>query len=114
LSVRIAGSRVLVLKSCGRQFANGIERMAKRVDSNQSEIVAGLRQFGASVIPTHMVRHGYPDINVGYRGINYLFEIKCVIGKFTPDEIKFHEEWRGMVYTIHNVEQAIDILTQED
>jgi len=86
---------------------------AKRTDSNQSSIVAGLRQFGATVVDLHTVGHGCPDIGVGFRGKTYLFEVKTADGRLTPDEQKFHNEWRGIIYTVRTIEQAIQILCDD-
>ena len=52
--------------------------MPKRVDMNQPEIVADLRGIGATVQHLHMVGKGCPDILVGFRGNNWLFEIKTL------------------------------------
>ena len=84
--------------------------MAKRVDQNQAEIVAALRSFGASVCDIHSVGRGCPDIIVSYGGATYLFEIKSPDGKLTPDEIKFHNEWRGVIHIIYCVEDALAVL----
>jgi hypothetical protein len=82
----------------------------KRTDANQSEIVAGLRQFGASVKDFHEVK-GCFDILAGYRGIDYKFEIKTESGKLTTAEIEFQKSWRGSpVYIVHSIEEAIAIL----
>ena len=48
----------------------------KRIDANQPEIVDGLRRIGATVRSTATIGIGFPDICVGFRGKNYLFEIK--------------------------------------
>ena len=87
--------------------------MPKRTDSNQSSIVAGLREFGASVADTHIVGKGFPDIVVSYRLKVYLMEIKSADGRLTPDEQKFHNEWRGIIYTVRTIEQAIQILCDD-
>ena len=50
--------------------------IAKRVDANQKEIVNKLRAIGASIQDLSMVGKGCPDILVGFRCKNYLFEIK--------------------------------------
>lgn len=76
---------------------------AKRVDANQKQIVAALRKIpGVTVHLTHMVADGFPDIVVGYKGRNYLFEIKDgskppSAQKLTPDEQVFHDTWKGQV-----------------
>jgi hypothetical protein len=85
--------------------------MPKRVDANQREIVEALRGIGATVQHLHEVGKGCPDILVGYRGNNWLFEIKSKAGKMTPDEITWHNEWRGRVLTIRSHRTAIDYLT---
>jgi hypothetical protein len=46
-------------------------RRAAKIDANQPEIVAALRQ-----IPGCMVQPGHDDILVGYKGRTYWFEIK--------------------------------------
>jgi Holliday junction resolvase len=51
-------------------------RKASAVDANQSELVDALRKFGATVTPTHATGAGFPDLVVGYQGVNYLLEIK--------------------------------------
>lgn len=84
--------------------------MPKKTDSNQREIVEGLREFGATVFDTHMVGHGFPDIVVGYGGKNYLFEIKTDGGRLTPDEVKFIANWRGITYLVRCIEDCFQVL----
>ena len=87
--------------------------MAKRVDANQSSIVAGLREFGASVKDVHTIG-GFFDILAGFHGRDYKFEIKEESGRLTPAEIEFHKSWCGSpVYVIHSIEEAIQILCDE-
>jgi len=88
---------------------------AKKVDTNQSEIVGKLRRIGASVFATHAIGKGFPDIVVGYRGINYLFEIKdgkrsASRKKLTPDEVDFHRTWAGKVHVIESFDNALKII----
>lgn len=90
-------------------------RRAARVDDNQAEIVEVLRQVGASVFPTHNVGRGFPDIVVGYKGINFLVEIKDGLKplsrqKLTPDETAFHQTWGGDVYVVKSVDDALKML----
>ena len=84
--------------------------MPKRVDANQPEIVQALRDIGATVQHLHMVGKGCPDILVGFRGNNWLFEIKTKAGKLTPDETTWHNEWKGRVITIKDSRMAIDLM----
>ena len=90
-------------------------RRAARVDENQREIVAALRAAGATVEPLHFVGRGFPDILVGYRGRNYLIEIKDgrkppSRRRLTPDEQAWHERWRGQVAVAESVEDALKII----
>ncbi|MCK5307191.1 MAG: hypothetical protein KAJ73_01135 [Zetaproteobacteria bacterium] len=84
--------------------------MPKRVDSNQAQVVADLRKCGASVLLLHEVGHGCPDILVGFRGVNYLIEIKHGDGKLNPGQIVWHTLWRGQVTTAFNAEEAMRII----
>lgn len=82
--------------------------MAKRVDSNQAEIVKALRKVGASVQTLHMVGKGCPDLVVGFHRATYLLEVKTVKGTLTPEEIMWRENWNGnVVRTVRSVEDAL-------
>jgi hypothetical protein len=72
------------------------------VDANQTKIVEALRQVGA----------GFPDIVVGYRDVNYLFEIKDGSKppsrrRLTNDEQRWHNLWRGNVSVVNSVDEAL-------
>ena len=85
--------------------------MPKRTDVNQKGIVRDLRIIGASVQPTHTVGKGFPDIVVGLRGDNYLFEIKRdENAKLTPAERRWHDSWRGQVDVIYSTEDALRVM----
>lgn len=87
-------------------------RAAYRVDANQPAIVQALRAIGATVQHLHTVGDGCPDILVGYRGTNFLMEIKrSPRARMTPDERAWHEAWRGNVFVVTSPEQAIEIVT---
>lgn len=87
-----------------------------RVDANQSAIVEALRKLGATVLHLHTIGKGAPDIAVGYMGKNALIEIKDgskppSARKLTPDEERFHAEWRGQVAVVESVDEAIAFIT---
>lgn len=87
--------------------------MPKRVDQNQREIIAALRQFGATIWDSHECGHGAPDFVCGYAGKTFLFEVKAPGGKLTPDEAEFHKAWKGEpIYIIHSIEDAIIIIME--
>lgn len=92
-------------------------RKAARIDNNQPAIVEALRQIGCTVHPTHMIGSGFPDIIAGYRGVNFLIEIKDgdkppSKRRLTDDEERFHEDWRGQVATVEDVQGAIDLVVE--
>lgn len=74
-----------------------MSKYARRIDKNQTEIVANLRDLGFSVGHTHAVGRGFPDISVGFMNLNLLVEIKSTGGTLTNDEEKFIETYKGEV-----------------
>lgn len=87
-------------------------RRAAAVDANQPEIVKDLRKAGAIVQHLHMVGKGCPDILVGFRGVNYLLEIKDgakppSARKLTKDEATWHLQWSGTVSIVNNSNEAL-------
>jgi hypothetical protein len=89
---------------------------AKRIDANQPTIVRALREIGASVQSLADLGKGVPDIAVGYRGKNYLFEIKDwkqppSKRRLTPDEKKWHQVWQGQVHVIETFDEALKIIS---
>lgn len=88
---------------------------ARRVDANQPEIVKALRSMGASVQPIHVVGKGCPDLLVGWRNTNWLFEVKDGSlppsrRELTDDEVKFAQGWRGQVATVETVEDCFRVM----
>ena len=89
--------------------------MPKKVDANQKVIVAAFRQMGATVLHLHMVGKGCPDVVIGFNRKNYLVEIKDgdkppSARKLTPDEVEFHNSWRGQVAVVESVAGAVDFI----
>ena len=91
-------------------------RRAARVDRNQAEIVAALRQIGATVQPLHSVGEGCPDLLVGYRGQNWLIEVKDWQAAKADRELNerqrdWHGGWKGQVAKIETADAAIALVT---
>jgi hypothetical protein len=87
-----------------------MRKLAKK-DDNHNKIVRELQQLGATVFSTHKVGDGFPDIVVGFRGRNYLFEIKKdTKSKLTDCEKNFHLFWKGQVDIITCFDDAFKIL----
>ena len=87
-------------------------RRAAKVDANQTEIVQALRQIGAVVQSLAAVGNGCADLLVGFRGKNWLLEIKDgskppSAQKLTPDQVEWHRVWAGHVVVVNSVESAI-------
>lgn len=87
-------------------------RRRGRTDTNQKEIVKIFRQLGFSVAITSMVGSGFPDIVISKHKKNWLVEIKdgekfLSQRELTEDEKKFIAEWRGTVYIVETIEQAL-------
>lgn len=90
-------------------------RRSGKIDRNQPEIVAALRSVGCSVQILSAVGRGVPDLLVGCRGNNLLLEVKDGLAaksdrKLTPDQVKWHRDWQGLVYVVESKEQALDVL----
>jgi hypothetical protein len=88
----------------------------RKVDSNQSQLVKQMRKIpGLSVAHTHTVSNGFTDVVVGFRGVNYLFEIKDPSKppsqrKLTPDELEFHKNWTGSIHIVETIDDVIKII----
>lgn len=92
-----------------------MSRYRARIDDNQTKIVEALRSIGATVQSLAGVGKGCPDLVVGFRSVNYLMEIKDgakvpSARKLTPDEAEWHDLWRGEVYVVKSVTQALIVI----
>lgn len=90
-------------------------RRAAKIDINQPEIVKHLRKVGATVEILSAVGKGCPDIMVGFRGVNYLMEIKSTLAKkkdngLTEDQVEWHSTWAGKVYIVRSIAEALNVL----
>jgi len=83
-----------------------------RIDTNHKEIVKALRDAGASVVSLASMKHGCPDLLVGYEGETLLMEIKKDSkAKYTPDQLDFIVKWKGgAVSRVDSVEAALRAL----
>ncbi|MCH2247846.1 MAG: hypothetical protein MK111_24995 [Crocosphaera sp.] len=88
------------------------EYQPKRTDKNQAEIVKALRAAGCTVTSLHEVGRGCPDIVVGYRGANFLIEIKNpkTYGKLNETQVKWHSRWCGQVAVVRSIQQALRVV----
>lgn len=85
----------------------------RKTDDPQAEIVAALRDIGATVQPLHTVGAGCPDLLVGLRGVNHLLEVKTPGRlRLTTWEQNWHEEWRGTVGIVSTVDEALEAVKE--
>jgi len=88
-------------------------RRAAKIDRNQAAIVRALRSIpGVTVRSLAAVGQGMPDLLVGWRGKNYLFEVKVPGASpsgraLTPAEKRFHRTWTGHVFIIYTAKDAM-------
>ncbi len=90
-------------------------RYAAKVDANQAEIVSALRSVGATVTPTHAAGQGFPDLVVGFRGVNLLIEVKDGAKppserKLTPAQKEWHATWTGQKAVCKDVAESLAVL----
>lgn len=87
---------------------------ATKRDENESSIVLALRQVGATV----WLMDTPCDLLVGFRGNNYLLEVKnpgdketkTAKGKKTKDQEEFFKVWNGQVNIVYNYQEAFEII----
>lgn len=95
-----------------------------KTDGNQTKVVEALRKAGLSVRITSMLGDGFPDLVVSGNYAPYwnkIIKTKTVLielkdpsqppskRKLTPDEQKFHNEWRGEIYVCTTADEILKI-----
>ncbi len=85
-----------------------VNRRAAKRDSNERPIIDALRTAGASV--EQISKKGVPDLLVGFQGRTYLMEVKDRKGKLTPDEDTWIGAWKGNVYIVRSIEEALEVI----
>ena len=93
-------------------------RRAAKIDANQTAVVQALRSVGATVEILSAVGKGCPDLLVGFRGVNYLLEVKdgdkvASAQKLTKDQKQWHAGWRGQKAIVRDPRQAVGLLVGE-
>ena len=86
---------------------------ARKVDANQNEIVRALRGAGCGVVDLSGVAGGVSDLLVcepTWPFDMHLIEVKNTKGrgnKLTPEQVKFHAEWKGKLHVVTTVDEAL-------
>lgn len=89
-----------------------MSRRAAKVDDNQREIVEAVLKAGASVLYLHGVGMGAPDLCIGFRGRNWLLEVKDgnkppSARKLNKMQERWHQQWNGQVAVVESPEDAL-------
>lgn len=89
-----------------------MRRYAARRDANEGEIVRALEKLGASVLRMHAC-----DLLVGFRGRNYLIEVKDgskppSARPLTPAQVKLRAGWRGHYRVVTSTDEAVEAVTE--
>ena len=85
-------------------------------DINEPHIVAALRKAGANVLHIEMPA----DLLVGYKGRNYLMEVKTPKGKMRDSQIDFMARWVtdgddcGQIAVVRSADEALAVLEVDD
>lgn len=90
-------------------------RQAARIDANQKEIVQALRKAGAGVLSLAQLGKSCPDLLIGHRNQNLLFEIKDgdkppSQRKLRPGQRIFQISWPGQIAVVTSVDEALEII----
>jgi hypothetical protein len=90
-------------------------RVRGKVDRNQPAIVRALRNAGASVQSLADIGEGCADLLVGFRGVNFVMEVKDGEAPLNKQRLNdaekvWHANWRGSVQVVHSVEEAVSAL----
>ncbi len=95
-------------------------RRAAKTDANHAEVVRVLRGAGCGVVDLSAVGKGVPDLLVHPPGFPdcrtaVLMEVKDgskrpSARKLTPDQERFHAEWKGWIYVVTSPAEALDAL----
>jgi hypothetical protein len=92
-------------------------KYAARVDKNQLEAIHAFKAAmpDASVFDASACGEGFPDLVVGWRGRNYLFEVKNPDvrpsdRRLTEPQEAFHGSWQGQVHVVHSAAEMLAVM----
>lgn len=81
-----------------------LNRYAKKRDTSERPIIEALKGIGMDVVQIDRP----VDLAAGWRGQNYLIEVKTGKAKPNPEQARFIETWRGQVVVLRDVDEAIN------
>jgi hypothetical protein len=94
----------------------GLARWGNARDTNEKAIIEALVAIGCTVFQLDRPC----DLLVGYRGRNFLLEVKLPLGprggishsKPNDDQVEFDRTWRGQFEIVRTPEEAIEVVTE--
>lgn len=91
-------------------------RRAAKIDANQNKVVEALRGIpGVTIAITSQLGGGFVDFILGYKGVNYMIELKDgdkppSQRKLTEDEEKFHRQWKGQISVCSSFDDVFKVV----
>ena len=88
---------------------------ARRVDGNHASMKGHFERLGCAVHDASRAGGGFPDLVVSLHKQTVLVEIKDPTKpkadqQLTPDQVKFHREWKGVIYEARTLDDVIAIV----
>ena len=87
---------------------------ARKIDSNQAQIVAALRALGIGVIPIN----SQVDLVVGHKNRSYIFELKDPAkahreSSIKPSQKKLRDAWPGQYSIVSTLDEVLAVIGWE-
>jgi hypothetical protein len=82
-------------------------------DENEPEIIAAYKAVGATA-EINPLGQGRPDLDVGFRDVNYKVEVKMPGAKLTADQVIWHRDWKGQKAIVTTVKEALAVIGIRD
>ncbi len=91
-------------------MSRGVQRA--RTDGNHTAVMDALRVAAMKPVSTAALGKGFPDIVVGFRGLNVALEVKDgdkppSARALSADEREWHDTWPGQVAIVTTPEEAV-------
>ncbi len=101
-----------------RRSALSVASMSARyghVDKNQAALVVVFEQLGCSVLNCVRVGSGFPDLIIGYRGHDYLVEVKNPTNAYgkrglNGNQKRWSDTWPSPVFVVRTEDDVIKLV----
>lgn len=85
-----------------------IPRYNARRDANEGEITDALDRLGITYLRLDEV-----DLLIGYRGCNYLLEVKTAAGRLNQNQKVFADWWKGQWTVVRSIDDVLKVIGAE-